>query len=55
MPIYELTCQLATLSPSPETQRLLASLRGNQAQIDRFIGAIVGTVAIADFFAGVAA
>lgn len=55
MPIYQLTCQLATLSPTPEMQHLLASLQGNQAAIDRFIGAIVGTVAIPDFFAGAAA
>jgi hypothetical protein len=55
MPIYELTCQLAALSPTPEIQALLASLRGNQPQIDRFIGALVGTVPIPEFFAGVAA
>jgi hypothetical protein len=55
MPIYQLTCQLATLAPRPEMQQLLASLRGNQAAIDRLIDAIVGTVPIPDFFAAVAA
>jgi 2-polyprenyl-6-methoxyphenol hydroxylase-like FAD-dependent oxidoreductase len=55
MPVYELTCRLAALSPTPEIQALLASLRGNQPQIDRFIGALVGTVPIPEFFAGVAA
>ncbi len=52
MPIYELTSQFAALQPPPpEMQQLLGALRGNQEQIDRFIGTVVGTVPIPDFFA----
>jgi 2-polyprenyl-6-methoxyphenol hydroxylase-like FAD-dependent oxidoreductase len=51
-PMYELTCQLAALEPpSPETLRLYAALRGNQAAIDCFLGTIAGTVPIGEFFA----
>lgn len=51
MPIYELTCQLATLEPpSPERQQLFAALRGHQEETNRFIGCIIGTVPIPEFF-----
>lgn len=51
MPMYELTCQLASLAPPPpEVQELTAALRGNQAQTDRYMGTITGTVPISDFF-----
>jgi 2-polyprenyl-6-methoxyphenol hydroxylase-like FAD-dependent oxidoreductase len=51
-PIYEMTCQFATLEPPPpETQQLLGALRGNQEQIDRFLGVAVGTYPGAEFFA----
>jgi flavin-dependent dehydrogenase len=52
LPLYEMTCQLATLAPpTPEQQQLFAALRGNPEQTDRFIGTIVGTVPIPEFFA----
>ena len=51
-PLYDLTCQFAALQPPPpEMQQLLAALRGNQEQADRFVGTVVGTVPIPEFFA----
>jgi hypothetical protein len=51
-PLFEFTCQLATLAPPPpETQQLLAALLGNQEQTDRFFGIFVQTVSVPDFFA----
>jgi 2-polyprenyl-6-methoxyphenol hydroxylase-like FAD-dependent oxidoreductase len=51
MPIYELTCQLASLEPPPpEMQHLFAALQGNQEQTNRFFGTIAGTVPIPQFF-----
>jgi 2-polyprenyl-6-methoxyphenol hydroxylase-like FAD-dependent oxidoreductase len=52
MPMYELTCQFATLQPPPpEMQQLMAALRDNQAETSRFIGTVAGTVPIPEFFA----
>jgi len=52
LPMYHLTCQLASLTPPPpEIQQLFAALRGNQAEIDRFHGIMVGTVPIQEFYA----
>jgi flavin-dependent dehydrogenase len=52
LPLYELTCQLATLQPPPpEMQQLFGALHGNQEQTDRFFGAIAGTVPVPEFFA----
>jgi 2-polyprenyl-6-methoxyphenol hydroxylase-like FAD-dependent oxidoreductase len=49
---YEMTCQFATLAPPPpEAQQLLAALRGNQEQIDRYFGTVVGSVPSMEFFA----
>lgn len=51
-PMYDMTCQLAELAPPPAPMRqLFAALRGNQPQIDRFLGTMAGTVPIPDFFA----
>jgi hypothetical protein len=51
LPMYELTCQLASLEPpSPEMQQFFGALRGNQAETDRFWGTIAGTVPITEFF-----
>jgi 2-polyprenyl-6-methoxyphenol hydroxylase-like FAD-dependent oxidoreductase len=51
LPMYELTCQLASLEPpSPEMQQFFGALRGNQDEIDRFWGTIAGTVPIPEFF-----
>lgn len=51
LPMYEYTCQFATLDPPPETLHLLRVLRDNPHEADRFIGTIVGTVSIPEFFA----
>jgi hypothetical protein len=51
-PIFQLTCQLAELAPpSVEMQQLFGALRANQHETNRFIGAIIGTVPIPEFFA----
>jgi flavin-dependent dehydrogenase len=52
LPLYEFTCQLATLElPPPEMQQLFAALRYDQEQANRFFGVIAGTVPIPEFFA----
>jgi flavin-dependent dehydrogenase len=52
LPLYDFTCQLATLAPPPpEMQQLLAALKGNQEQTDRFFGIFAQTVSVPDFFA----
>jgi flavin-dependent dehydrogenase len=52
MPMYEYTCELAALEPPPpDVRALLAALRGNRADTERFLGTIAGTVPIAEFFA----
>ena len=51
MPMYDLTVQLAGLEPPPPAMReLFGALRGNQREIDRFLGAVEGTVPIPEFF-----
>jgi 2-polyprenyl-6-methoxyphenol hydroxylase-like FAD-dependent oxidoreductase len=51
LPMYEFTCQLATLAPpAPEQLQLFAALRDNQPQIERFFGAFAGTIPLAEFF-----
>jgi 2-polyprenyl-6-methoxyphenol hydroxylase-like FAD-dependent oxidoreductase len=51
-PLYDLTCQFATLQPpAPEMQQLLGALRSNQEQTNRFFGVIGGTVPLPEFFA----
>jgi len=51
MPLFELTCEFATLRPpSVEQQQLFAALRHNQAQTNLFFGTIVGTVPIPEFY-----
>ena len=51
-PLYELTHQFAALQPPPpEMQQLIAALRHNPEQADRFIGTIAGTVPTSEFFA----
>jgi flavin-dependent dehydrogenase len=52
LPIYEMTCQFAALQPPPpETQQLIAALRHDREQASRFLGTVVGTVPVAEFFA----
>jgi flavin-dependent dehydrogenase len=51
-PLYDFTCQLATLAPpTPEMQKLLVALNGNQEQTDRFFGIFAQTVSVSEFFA----
>jgi flavin-dependent dehydrogenase len=51
LPMYEYTCQFAGLDPPPPQMRqMFAALRGNQAQTDRFLGTIAGTVSIPEFY-----
>lgn len=51
-PLYEFTCQLATLAPpAPDMQRLLSALRTNQEQTNRFFGLFAQTVSVPEFFA----
>jgi flavin-dependent dehydrogenase len=53
VPLYELTCQIATLEPPPpEMQRLLAAmaLHRDQRAMDAFIQMNAGTISTAAFF-----
>jgi hypothetical protein len=52
MPMFEFTCQLASLQPPPpEELQLFAALQGNQADTDRFVGVMAGTTPVPEFFA----
>ena len=51
LPIYGLTCQMATLAaPPPEMLAVFEALKGNQADTDRYFGAFAQTVPVAEFF-----
>ena len=51
-PMYEFTCQLATLEPPPpELQQLLGAVHGNQEAMDGFARMNAGTISPAEFFA----
>ena len=51
-PMYEFTCQLATLEPPPpEMHRLFGAIVGNQAAMDAFVRMNAGTISPAEFFA----
>jgi 2-polyprenyl-6-methoxyphenol hydroxylase-like FAD-dependent oxidoreductase len=51
MPMFELTCQLATLEPPPpELQQLLGSIHGNRDAMDDFCRMNAGTISPAAFF-----
>jgi 2-polyprenyl-6-methoxyphenol hydroxylase-like FAD-dependent oxidoreductase len=51
LPMYELTCQLATLEPPPpELQQLLGAVHGNQEAMDGFARVIAGVTSPAEFF-----
>jgi flavin-dependent dehydrogenase len=50
LPIYEFTCQMATLEPPPpEMQRLFAAMQGEQDAMDDFVSVVAGTVSPAAF------
>ena len=51
LPMYEFTCQLATLEPPPpELQQLLGAVHGNQEAMDGFARVIAGVTSPAQFF-----
>jgi 2-polyprenyl-6-methoxyphenol hydroxylase-like FAD-dependent oxidoreductase len=51
LPMYEFTCQLATLQPPPpELQLLLGAVHGNQDAMDGFTRVAAGVTSPAEFF-----
>ena len=51
-PMYDFTCQLATLEPPPpEMQQLIAAIHGNRKAMDDFARMNAGTMSPAQFFA----
>jgi 2-polyprenyl-6-methoxyphenol hydroxylase-like FAD-dependent oxidoreductase len=51
LPMYEFTCQLATLEPPPaEMQHLLAAMPGKQDAMDGFARTFAGATSPAEFF-----
>jgi 2-polyprenyl-6-methoxyphenol hydroxylase-like FAD-dependent oxidoreductase len=51
LPMYELSCQRASLEPPPPpVAALLGALAGNQADTNRFLGVDAGTVPVAEFY-----
>jgi flavin-dependent dehydrogenase len=52
LPMFDFTCQLATLEPPPpEMRQLLAAIHGNQAATDQFLQTFAGVMSPAEFFA----
>jgi 2-polyprenyl-6-methoxyphenol hydroxylase-like FAD-dependent oxidoreductase len=50
LPMYELTCQLATLQPPPpELQQLIGAIHGRQKAMDGFVQMNAGTISPAEF------
>lgn len=50
LPMYEFTCQLATLQPPPpEMQQLFSAIHGNQGAMDGFVQMNAGTISPAGF------
>lgn len=51
LPIFELTCELATLTPPPpEMQQLLGAIHGNREAMNGFVGVMAGSVSPVAFF-----
>jgi 2-polyprenyl-6-methoxyphenol hydroxylase-like FAD-dependent oxidoreductase len=51
-PMYDFTCELATLQPPPpDMQQLLVAVHGNQQAMDNFARMNAGTISPAEFFA----
>jgi 2-polyprenyl-6-methoxyphenol hydroxylase-like FAD-dependent oxidoreductase len=51
LPLFEFTCQLATLEPPPaEMQQLLGAVHGNQDAMDGFARVNAGVTSPAEFF-----
>jgi flavin-dependent dehydrogenase len=52
LPMYEFTCQLATLEPPPpEMQKLIGAIHGRQEAMDAFVQMNAGTISPTQFFA----
>jgi len=52
LPMYEFTCELATLEPPPpDLVQLLSGIQGKQPAMDEFVRLNAGVVSPADFFA----
>jgi 2-polyprenyl-6-methoxyphenol hydroxylase-like FAD-dependent oxidoreductase len=50
LPMYEFTCQLATLAPpAPEMQQLFGAIHGNQTAMDGFVKMNAGTISPVEF------
>jgi 2-polyprenyl-6-methoxyphenol hydroxylase-like FAD-dependent oxidoreductase len=55
LPMFEFTCQLATLEPPPlEMQQMIGAIHGNQAAMDAFAQMNAGTISPMEFGASVA-
>ena len=51
LPMYELTCEFATLEPpAPELQQLLLAVHGDQEAMDAFVRVMAGVTSPAEFF-----
>ena len=51
LPMFEFTCQLATLEPPPpQMQQLFGAIHGNQKAMDGFVQVNAGTISPAEFF-----
>jgi hypothetical protein len=50
LPMYEFTCQLATLEPPPDMQQLFGAIHGNQKAMDGFVQVNAGTISPTAFF-----
>ncbi|PYR30372.1 MAG: oxidoreductase, partial [Acidobacteria bacterium] len=51
LPMYEFTCQLATLAPPPpQMQQLFGAIHGNEAAMNAFVQMNAGTISPAEFF-----
>jgi 2-polyprenyl-6-methoxyphenol hydroxylase-like FAD-dependent oxidoreductase len=52
LPMYEFTCELATLEPPPpEMQKLIGAIHGRKEAMDAFVRMNAGTISPAEFFA----
>jgi flavin-dependent dehydrogenase len=52
LPMFELTCDLATLEPPPpELQQLLGAVHGRREAMDGFVSMMAGTLPVPAFFA----
>jgi 2-polyprenyl-6-methoxyphenol hydroxylase-like FAD-dependent oxidoreductase len=51
LPMYEFTCQVATMEPPPpEMRQLFGAIHGNQSAMDGFVQTNAGTMSPAEFF-----